>query len=63
MTTAVDRHIDYVLATNTQYTPMDRVYLTNRILALVGDAAADVAGQMPRSPTLTGWWLRGSPIR
>lgn len=43
--TAVDRHGEYILATNPQYTEMDRVYLTNRILGMVGDAAADVPGK------------------
>ncbi|WP_225047749.1 UDP-glucose--hexose-1-phosphate uridylyltransferase [Lacticaseibacillus kribbianus] len=42
--TAVDQQLDYILKQNPDYTELDRVYLKNRVLALVGDAAADTPG-------------------
>ncbi|WP_179394849.1 UDP-glucose--hexose-1-phosphate uridylyltransferase [Lacticaseibacillus absianus] len=42
--TAVEHHLDYILSHNPDYTALDRIYLKNRVLALVGDAAADWPG-------------------
>ena len=43
--TAVERQVDYILELNTGYSEMDRGYLVNRILNLVGDAARDLPEQ------------------
>ncbi|WP_127849317.1 UDP-glucose--hexose-1-phosphate uridylyltransferase [Lacticaseibacillus hulanensis] len=40
---AVVSFVSHVLAVNPQYGEMDRVYLTNRVFALIGDGAVDVA--------------------
>ncbi|KRK72474.1 UDP-glucose--hexose-1-phosphate uridylyltransferase [Lacticaseibacillus nasuensis JCM 17158] len=42
LTTAVDAHVTHILQLNPTYSPLDRVYLTNRVRALCGDASASV---------------------
>ncbi|WP_262316026.1 UDP-glucose--hexose-1-phosphate uridylyltransferase [Lacticaseibacillus parakribbianus] len=42
--TAVEHQLDFILKHNPDYTELDRVFLKNRVLALVGDAAADFPG-------------------
>lgn len=41
---AVERHVNWCLELNHDYTALDQVYLTNRTLALVGDEAQSLAG-------------------
>ncbi|KRN23367.1 UDP-glucose--hexose-1-phosphate uridylyltransferase [Lacticaseibacillus camelliae] len=43
--TAVERQVDYILQLNTAYSELDRTFLVNRILNLVGDAARDLPAQ------------------
>lgn len=45
---AIQAHVDYCLQLNAALTPLDRIYLTNRVRNLVGDAAETVpAAQDP----------------
>lgn len=40
--TAIDRQVDYILELNPAYSELDRLFLVNRVLNLVGDAARDL---------------------
>lgn len=42
--TAISNHIDTIIKLNPDYTQMDAVYLTNKLLNLIGDAALELPG-------------------
>ena len=42
--TAISNHIETIIKLNPDYTQMDSVYLTNKLLNLIGDAALELPG-------------------
>ena len=42
--TAISNHVGTIVKLNPDYTQMDAVYLTNKLLNLIGDAALDLPG-------------------